>query len=108
MTTHPAPRPPLWQAVMAAAADRCQCTGTCGRTHQADGGRCPREHRTRAELLAAPADPARLPWPAHRVAALPAHALAAWCTPCHDAARTLARRAAAQDTTPPAEPAALF
>ncbi|MEU6236312.1 hypothetical protein [Kitasatospora sp. NPDC047058] len=97
----------LWQAVMAAASGRCQCRGTCGKTHKADGGRCPREHRPGAELLAAPAEPAQLLWPAHQAAALPKQALTAWCAPCHDASRSRARRAAEADT-PPAEPDALF
>ncbi|WP_099907870.1 hypothetical protein [Streptomyces sp. TLI_171] len=104
----------LWQAVMTAADDRCQCSGACGKSHAKDGDRCPREdgsHRThgggRVRLLAAPADPADLALPDHRAAALPPARLAAWCPTCHHAARTAARKSAAA-AQPPAEPAALF
>ncbi|MFC5664099.1 hypothetical protein ACFP3U_14035 [Kitasatospora misakiensis] len=106
----------LWQAVMAAAAGRCQCRGTCGRNHDKDdGGRCPAVHgayRTKhgrgwVRLLAAPADPAALLLPAHRVAALPKRELAAWCEQCHDATRRTAAKTR-QDTAPACAPDALF
>ncbi|WP_345696773.1 hypothetical protein [Kitasatospora terrestris] len=104
----------LWQAVMAAAAGRCQCRGACGKSHAKDGGRCNREHgahRThaggRVQLIAAPADPADLLLPDHQVAALPKARLAAWCPTCHHAAHTAARRAASA-ANPPIEPTALF
>ncbi|MFE7560078.1 hypothetical protein [Kitasatospora sp. NPDC057500] len=104
----------LWQAVLAAAAGRCQCRGTCGKKHDKDGGRCPaaqggyaRHGTGPVHMLAAPADPDGLLLPAHRAAALPKRELAAWCPACHDATRRralAARRAAAE----PAEPDALF
>ncbi len=105
----------LWQAVMAAAAGRCQCRGTCGKSHTKDGGRCPREHggynqhhgAGTVHLLAAPAEPANLLLAPHHVAALPKAALAAWCPPCHDATRAAARRARSA-TVPAIEPDALF
>jgi hypothetical protein len=105
----------LWQAVLAAAAGRCQCRGACGKSHAKDGGRCPREHGGYQQhhgggtvrLLAAPADPAHLLLPAHRTAALPKRDLAAWCPPCHDAARTAARKAQ-HNATEPITPDALF
>ncbi|MDY0809890.1 hypothetical protein [Kitasatospora purpeofusca] len=103
----------LWQAVMAAAAGRCQCRGTCGTTHAKTDGRCDRVHGGyqtrhgcgRVRLLAAPADPAALLLPPHRIAALPKRELAAWCERCHDATRTRRTR---QDTVPAAAPDALF
>ncbi|WP_030273455.1 hypothetical protein [Streptomyces sp. NRRL B-24484] len=105
----------LWLAVLAAASGCCQCRGACGKNHAKDGGRCPREHGGYQQhhgggtvrLIVAPVDPAHLLLPAHRAAALPKHALAAWCPTCHDGARTLARRH--QRTTAPAvEPDTLF
>ncbi|MEV0187195.1 hypothetical protein AB0I39_01500 [Kitasatospora purpeofusca] len=100
----------LWQAVLAAAAGRCQCRGTCGKTHAKDGGRCPTVHGGYARhgtgpvhLIAAAADPDGLLLPPHHAAALPKQALAAWCPACHDATgRTAAK---AQHT---AGPDALF
>ncbi|CAN3980356.1 hypothetical protein [Kitasatospora purpeofusca] len=104
----------LWQAVLAAAAGRCQCRGTCGKSHDKDGGRCPVSHGGHARhgtgpvsLLAAPAQPDGLLLPAHRAAALPKRELAAWCPACHDATRRTAR-AARQATAPAAGPDALF
>ncbi|MFJ9693420.1 hypothetical protein [Kitasatospora sp. NPDC101183] len=105
----------LWQAVLAAAAGRCQCRGTCGKNHDKDGGRCPAVHGGYGHrhgtgpirLLAAPADPTSLLLPAHQAAALPKRALAAWCPACLDAT-TRAVRKARQVAAPPAEPDALF
>ncbi|MGW3183860.1 hypothetical protein ACWDD9_31785 [Kitasatospora sp. NPDC001119] len=105
----------LWEAVLAAAAGRCQCRGTCGTSHDKDGGRCPAVHgayQTRhgrgwVRLLAAPADPAALLLPPHLAAALPKRGLAAWCRHCHDATR-LAAAKAREATAPAVEPAALF
>ncbi|MGX4737167.1 hypothetical protein [Kitasatospora griseola] len=104
----------MWQAVIAAAAGRCQCRGACGKSHAKDGGRCGREHGGYQQhhgggtvrLLAAPADPADLLLPPHRAAALPKRALAAWCPTCHDAALAAARRTARASA--PAVPDALF
>lgn len=104
---------PLWEAVMNTAGYVCQCTGQCGKTHRQSQGRCDRAHGQRAAvhgghivLLAAPADPAHLTLPPHRVAALPVTALAAWCPACHDSARNRATKQA-RTTTPP-ESDALF
>lgn len=77
----------LWQRVMNAAGDRCECQGACGKKH-ADRrtrkqGRC--EHVNGwAPLLAVPRDPG-VPW--HEAAQLPAEGLAAFCEDCHDAVR---------------------
>ncbi|WP_405011001.1 hypothetical protein [Kitasatospora sp. NBC_01539] len=104
----------LWQAVLAAAAGRCQCRGACGKSHAKDGGRCNREHGGHQQhhggtvhLIAAPAEPATLLLPAHQAAALPKRDLAAWCPACHDAAQRTARKAR-HDTAPATEPDALF
>ncbi|MFE4514212.1 hypothetical protein ACFRMQ_08470 [Kitasatospora sp. NPDC056783] len=104
----------LWQAVMAAAAGRCQCRGTCGKNHDKDGGRCPAAHGAYlrhgappVRLLAAPADPDGLLLPAHQAAALPKTSLAAWCPACHDATRRTAHKAR-QAAASAAEPDALF
>ncbi|MFF3067150.1 hypothetical protein [Kitasatospora sp. NPDC057936] len=105
----------LWQAVMAAAAGRCQCRGTCGTSHAKDGGRCktvhggygPRHGTGPVRLLAAAADPADLLLPAHKAAALPKTALAAWCPACHDATRRKAVKAR-QAAAPAVEPDSLF
>ncbi|MFJ1932676.1 hypothetical protein ACIOGZ_08385 [Kitasatospora sp. NPDC088160] len=104
----------LWQAVMAAAAGRCQCRGTCGKNHDKDGGRCPAVHGAYARhgtgpvhLLAAPADPDSLLLPPHKAAVLPKQSLAAWCPHCHDATHRTADKAR-QATTPAAEPDSLF
>ncbi|MEU3494442.1 hypothetical protein ABZ747_13245 [Kitasatospora cineracea] len=104
----------LWQAVMRAAAGRCQCRGACGKSHAKSGGRCDLVHGGyvrhsgggTVHLIAAPADPAALLLPPHKVAALPRSALVAWCGPCFDHARTTARRACEQAATD--EPDALF
>ena len=105
----------LWQAVMAAAAGRCQCRGTCGKSHTKDGGRCPREHAGlnhqhgggTVHLIAAPSEPADLLLAPHRAAALPKVGLAAWCPPCHDATLAAARRAR-RTAEPAAVPDSLF
>ena len=114
------PRPvgelPLWEAVMATAGHRCQCTGQCGATHSKSQGRCHHEHGHyatkhggRVLLLAAPTDPSEMALPAHRLAALPARRLAAWCAPCHDHARASATKAAAVTAAHAAQqPDALF
>ncbi|MEU8511607.1 hypothetical protein AB0C76_08480 [Kitasatospora sp. NPDC048722] len=105
----------LWQAVLAAAAGRCQCRGTCGKSHAKDGGRCPAVHggyghrhgTGPVRLAAAPCDPADLALPPHKAAALPKAALAAWCPACLDAT-TRRTRAALLAAAPPADPDALF
>ncbi|MDH6126895.1 hypothetical protein [Kitasatospora sp. GP82] len=105
----------LWQAVMNAAAGRCQCRGACGKNHTKDGGRCPREHGGynqhhgggTVHLIAAPTEPADLLLPPHKAATLPKARLSAWCPACHDAAQRAARKTLAT-TTPATEPDALF
>ena len=67
-----------WQAVMAAAGGRCECTGGCGRTHGRDGGRCPRESLPGHPLRAVP----RTPVPDVAAAYRPAAGLTALCAPC--------------------------
>lgn len=105
----------LWRAVLAAAAGRCQCRGTCGKNHAKDGDRCktvhggygPRHGTGPVRLLAAPAEPADLLLPPHKSAVLPKTALIAWCPDCHDATRRTAAKAR-QQATPAAEPSSLF
>lgn len=84
-----------WATVMQRARYRCQCEGTCGRTHPT--GRCPAEHDRRpaknrppVRLVAAPADPSADPLTATR---LPANQLRAWCPTCHDSTARAARKA---------------
>lgn len=96
---------PLWDLVIHRADHCCQCTGACGKTHTATGGRCDRtngsyasKHHGPIRLLAAPADPHQLTLPAHQQARLKADELAAWCPACHDAARTRTAREARQAT----------
>ncbi|MET9177779.1 hypothetical protein ABZX88_06075 [Kitasatospora aureofaciens] len=105
----------LWLVVLAAAAGRCQCRGTCGKSHDKDGGRCktvnggygPRHGSGPVRLLAAPAEPADLLLPAHKAAVLPKTALIAWCPECHDATRRAAAKAR-QANAPASEPDSLF
>ncbi|MFB7663944.1 hypothetical protein ACFC1R_08350 [Kitasatospora sp. NPDC056138] len=98
----------LWLVVLAAAAGRCQCRGTCGKKHDKDGGRCKTVHGTGpVRLRAAPAEPADLLLPSHKAAALPKTALIAWCPECHDATRRAAAKAREADA-PATEPDALF
>jgi hypothetical protein len=70
-----------WQAVMAAAGGRCECTGGCGRTHASGSGRCPHESLPGHPLRAVP----RTPVPDVAGAHLPAADLTALCAPCADA-----------------------
>lgn len=97
-------RPPivaaeLWTAVMAAAQDRCQCQGACGKKHLDDKrkpGRCQLvngQHVSkvgRITLLAIPRDPTA-PW--HEAAQLPPRLLIAFCRPCADGVRRTVNRA---------------
>jgi len=48
-----------WRTTAAAAGYRCQCAGTCGRSHRKDGGRCAKTLRGPAaeRLFAVPAAP---------------------------------------------------
>ncbi|WP_442803397.1 hypothetical protein OG411_17410 [Streptomyces pseudogriseolus] len=78
-------RPPLgatavWEAVMATAGHRCQCSGgLCGSQHAKTGNRCI-ETTTRGRLLVAPLD---LTLSDVAAAAVPAEDLRAWCLGCH-------------------------
>jgi hypothetical protein len=71
-----------WLIVIQRANYRCQCTGTCGATHQADDGRCPAEALSKA-LVAAAADPTTTTVSLCRVHA---DQLRAWCPRCLDGA----------------------
>ena len=76
--------------VVTASGRRCECTGVCGRSHAAAGGRCDRGHQhglVPDRLYAAPRDPSV---PAHQACWVPVESLAAWCGPCLDRARRLA------------------
>ena len=101
MTTIPPPivGADLWQQVMTAAADRCECKGACGKKHLTAArkpGRCEHENgqylkdHGRLRLLAIPRDPS-LPW--HEAATLPARRLIAFCRPCADGVRRILNRA---------------
>jgi hypothetical protein len=83
-----------WQAVLAAAGGRCECTGGCGRTYGRDGDRCPRESLPGHPLRAVP----RTPAPDVAAAYLPAAELTALCALCADAIGRQGRPAAAAPT----------
>ncbi|MFF2184622.1 hypothetical protein [Streptomyces sp. NPDC058155] len=101
-------RPPLvgadiWEAVMAAAGDRCQCMGACGKKHDPDRTRQQQrcrhhngEHvakRGRIALIAMPRDPIN-EGDFVTAASLPSARLIAMCPECHDAVRRVINRAA--------------
>ena len=69
-----------WQAVIAAAGGRCECTGGCGRTHASGSGRCPRDSLPGQPLRAVP----RAPVPDVAAAYLAPADLTALCAPCAD------------------------
>jgi hypothetical protein len=79
----------LWRQVIAAAGDRCECTGQCGRKHKDGAGRCVRENAAAAPLRAVPREPV----PDHAAAGLPASALHALCGPCDAALSSIHARA---------------
>jgi hypothetical protein len=83
-----------WQAVIAAAGGRCECTRGCGRTHASGGGHCPRESLPGHPLRAVP----RTPVPDVAAAYLPAADLTALCAPC---AEGTGRRECSQASTAP-------
>ena len=91
---------PTWVHVVTLAGRTCECTGVCGRSHAAAGGRCDRGHRhlVRDQLVVAPADPGVPPARAWRT---PVEELAAWCGPCLDQARRQARTAPIPEQTTP-------
>ncbi|MCO4699329.1 hypothetical protein LRR80_05423 [Streptomyces sp. RO-S4] len=104
-------RPPLgaaavWEAVMAAAGDQCQCSGgLCGSQHAKTGLRCI-ETTARGRLIVAPLD---LTLSDVAAAAVPAEDLRAWCLSCH--AKAHKRQLAAQrelEQQAADEPLALF
>jgi hypothetical protein len=71
--------------VVAAAGRRCECKGTCGRSHSRSGFRCDREHdRGGVRLVVAPHDRST---PLAVAAGLEADDLRAWCPDCHRLAR---------------------
>lgn len=85
-------RPPLvhaeaWQAVMAAAEWRCECTGECG-GHRSQPA-CPREDTQAHRLHVIPRDPHTSPLEAMR---LRAGDLRAVCEQCHAGIARIARR----------------
>jgi hypothetical protein len=97
--TEPVVGADLWRQVVAAAMDRCQCTGACGKRHltperkpgrcEAVEGRYAGPKKGRAHLLALPRNPL-LPW--HRAASLPARNLIAFCPDCADGVRRALNR----------------
>ncbi|MEU5077073.1 hypothetical protein AB0G76_36825 [Streptomyces asoensis] len=82
-------RPPLgisavWEAVMKAAGEQCQCSGgLCGSQHSKTGLRCIRT-TGHGRLLVAPADLTLSPVAA---AGVPTEQLRAWCLDCHSKAQ---------------------
>lgn len=88
----------LWLPVVEAAGNRCQCTGACGKRHldkDRKPGRCDHEqgqHLGRVgeiRLIAAPED-VTVAYPPPRTPLL------AWCPPCFDGKRRIAKREAKQ------------
>jgi hypothetical protein len=97
----------IWQPVIDRAGGRCQCTGACGKKHadkDKKPGRCEHEQGQRVsrlgevKLIAAPEDAAEHFPPA-------GSPLLAWCQPCYDGRRRIARRAV---KTAPPQDAGLF
>jgi hypothetical protein len=79
----------LWRQVTAAAGNRCECRGQCGRKHKDGQRRCIRENAPGTPLHAVPREPA----PDHAAAALPASALHALCGPCDTALSSIHAKA---------------
>jgi hypothetical protein len=93
--TEPIGRPPLWDAAMNRSGGRCECTGSCGRTHSRTSGRCDRHHdRGRVRLLVVPAD---LTLTTQQAARLALPDLRHWCPECYQMSR---RRQTASRTAP--------
>ena len=94
---------PVWEAVMAAAGDRCQCQGACGKKHDPERkkvqGRCDATNGKRSTrrgvitLIATPRDPVN-EGDFHVAASLPAERLIAFCPDCYDGVRRVIKRAA--------------
>lgn len=89
----------LYAQVLAAAKERCQCQGACGKKHltgERKQGRCENGEGTYVKgigatrLLAIPRDPTA---PFHEAAAMPAARLIAFCRPCADGVRRTVNRA---------------
>lgn len=85
----------LYLQVLGQCASSCCCAGWCGKTHQKDGGRCPRTHRETEPLHVVP----------HEIAAggqlgetaamqLPAAEMVALCDACHNGVLAKGRRSA--------------
>lgn len=97
----------IWLPVMEAAGHQCQCTGACGKRHldaNRKPSRCPHENRMHISgvgeirLIAAPEDVTTAYPP-------PGAELLAWCPPCFDGRRRLAKRAV---RAAPPQPEGLF
>ncbi|NUR86654.1 MAG: hypothetical protein HOY71_21430 [Nonomuraea sp.] len=83
--TEPIGNPRIWDAAMNRSGGRCECTGSCGRTHSKTEFRCDRWHdRGRVRLLVAPADLALTP---QQAAHLTLPDLRHWCPECYQMAR---------------------
>lgn len=99
--TDPIGHPPIWDPAMNRSGGRCECAGSCGRTHSRTDFRCDRHHdRGGIRLLVAPVD---LTLPTERAVRLPLAQLRVWCPECHRMARrrhTEARAAARRFETP--------
>ncbi|MFJ6667458.1 hypothetical protein [Streptomyces sp. NPDC091383] len=105
MTRPPIVGAPVWEAVMTAAGDRCQCQGACGKKHTdpqtKKPGRCTLVNGQRTSkrgvvtLLATPRDPVN-EGDFHIAAALPATRLIAFCPDCYDGVRRIIKRAVKQ------------
>lgn len=101
---------PVWNAVMKAAGNRCECQGACGKKHDPERkrvqGRCEIRNGQRTTkrgtvaLIATPRDPVN-EGDFHVAASLPAERLIAFCPDCYDGVRRIFKRAEKQ--LPPQE-----
>ncbi|WP_331718160.1 hypothetical protein OG565_33975 (plasmid) [Streptomyces sp. NBC_00138] len=102
--TAPIGSPAVWDPIMNRSGGRCECTGSCGRSHSRTEFRCDRHHdRGAVRLVVAPLD---LALPLEQAVRLPVAELRAWCPDCHRLARRRHREAAAHRKLrqqPPAE-----
>ncbi|MFF6984244.1 DUF4031 domain-containing protein [Streptomyces sp. NPDC008343] len=101
-----------WADVMKRAGEVCQCSGQCGATHRATGGRCDARHGAYAgkgcppiRLEAAPEDPTV---PEHIAARMTADQLMAWCAKCRAGAVNKAKGPTRGKKAPPPQSDALF
>lgn len=85
VNTAPIGHPPTWEAVLNRCGGRCECTGSCGRTHSRTEFRCDRTHdRGGVRITVAPA---HLVVTGAAAARLPVAELRAWCPDCYRMAR---------------------